>query len=228
MEIGTRVSVRGYGRGVVIGDSVPPSRFYVTVKYDLDSKFSEKQLNALIEDIKILPSPKLTREEKYFAQVETIRSLTESYFIAGQIVQGPANIHVSTPPEQLEKTIEELDSFKVDYEIGKDLSVSSDKTCGRSYSVVMNNPNVPDYESLSDVRITFYMKNEQTISIQAKQFVLNFLLGDLHFKLGKFQDVNEIRKYVPEKFSSHFERGYGINRPINSSLHIDGGCALVC
>lgn len=209
-EIGIdqRYRVSGYGWCTVI-DLMPESKFYVRVKYDLDkAKFPGQEMNADVEKMQPLRPPKPTRIEKYFSQVATIRQCPESYYIAGRIAAGRANIHVSTPPAQLASTQDELFAHNVDFEIGEGVSISTDATQGRSYSVVMENHDLAnEFERLTGVRSTIFQGQEDTVSIQAKQFILDFLLDELHFKLGKTQDLSAIRNRVSNIFMSHFERG---------------------
>jgi hypothetical protein len=157
-----------------------------------------------------MPPPKQTRIEKYFAQVSVIRQTPESYYIAGRIAAGFANIHVSTPPAQLSATQDELLAHGVDYEVGEGevVTVSTDATQGRSYSVTMENHGLRyEYEKLTDVRSTIFQGNEVVVSIQSKQFILDFLLDELRFKLGKVQDIATIRARVHPHFLPDFERG---------------------
>jgi hypothetical protein len=210
VSLDMRVYVSGYGKGTVT-DLLPSSKFYVRVKYDLDQKKAPGQeINAEVEKMKPLPPPKPTRIEKYYAQVGVIRRTPESYYIAGRIAAGKANIHVSTPPAQLSATQDELNGHNVDFEVGPGqvVTVSTDQTQGRSYTVVMPNHGlVYEYEKLTEVRSTFYQGDESTVSIQAKQFILDFLLDELRFKLGKTQDINLIRSRVPAEFLPQFESG---------------------
>ncbi len=205
-----RYKVAGYGRCTVV-DLLPSCKFYVKVKYDLQhAKHPGQEMSAEVEKMSPLPPPKPTRIERYFAHVDVIRRTPESYYIAGRIAAGPANIHVSTPPLQLAATQDELIAHGVDFEVGDGqvVTVSTDATQGRSYSVVVANHGMRDeYEHLTGVRSTAYQGDESMLSIQAKEFILDFLLDDLRFKLGKVQDLPVIRARVVTDFLPHFDRG---------------------
>lgn len=157
---------------------------------------------------KDLSVPKPTREELYRAQVDVIRNTPVAYQVAGWLATRSANIHVSTPPKQLDATIEELISHGVDYDLGVTLTESTDATQGRSYSVVSDNHGLSNELFLTTgVVSTIYHDNPNKVSMQAKQFVLDFLLGELKFKLGKDQDVDEIGTRVPSQFMEAFLLG---------------------
>jgi hypothetical protein len=151
---------------------------------------------------------KLTRAEQYRASVETIRRNPLSYRLAGWIVaHHDSNLHVSTPPAQQDATIDELLQHGVDFD-EETLTISADVTHGRSYSVVTE-----AFRFANELRLTTQVHSTQyhdtnRVSIQAKQFVLDFLLGDLRFKLGnKRQDVEAILARVPVEFQTAFLYG---------------------
>lgn len=157
---------------------------------------------------KDLYDPKPTRAELYKAQVETIRKTPIAYQVAGWIASHESNIHVSTPPKQFDQTIEELISHGVDFEIGNTLTESTDATQGRSYSVVTDNHGLRE-QLLQETEIesTVYHDNPKKVSMQAKQFILDFLLDELKFKLGKSQNLKDIAAHVPVCFLTDFLRG---------------------
>jgi hypothetical protein len=213
-----RYGVSGYGRGRVI-DLMPEHKFYVKVKYDLDAKFPGQEMNAEVARMKPLAPPKPTRAEKVANKVSAIRSTPHSYYIAGLAAATNGVLHGSTPPSQLDATQDELFGHGCsDFKVGEDegVTVSTDLTQGRSYSLVMVNHGKRDeYAGVTGVISTLYQGNEAVVSIQAKEFILDFLLDDLRFKLlgvldrknGKVQDLVTIRGRVPAAFLPDFDRG---------------------
>lgn len=153
-------------------------------------------------------APKLTKEEKYQASVNVIRQNPLAYRVAGWILTHNSRFHVSTPPKSLESTQELLDSHHVDYKIGDTLTVSTDATQGRSFSVVTDNHRYgSQLEFETKVKSTFYQNNSDKVSMQAREFVLDFLLDELRFKLGNTQDKSAIFARIPEKFRGEFQAG---------------------
>jgi hypothetical protein len=154
-----------------------------------------------------------TREERYAAQVAVIQECSISYQIAGWLVSHESNFHVSTPPKQLDQTVEELIEHGVDFELGFTLTESTEATQGRSYSVVTDNHGLGDQLFLeTGIISTTYHDNLDKVSMQAKQFILDFLLDELRFKLGKNQNNEEIRAKIPVKFLSAFDAGVRLKR----------------
>lgn len=204
VSLNSRVFVPGMGAGTVVG-LMPESRFYVKVDFE-SGRYSGQEVNASVENMRPVAPPKPTREEKSRAMFETIRRTPASYYIAGLAAAGPSNIHVSTPPKHMERTKEELAQHGVEFETG--LSESTERSMGRSISVIMPNHGIADeYERETGVRSTPYQGHSGTVSIQAKQFVLDFLLDFLKFRLGTRQDVEAIRQRVPEQYRPEFENG---------------------
>jgi len=205
VSLNMKVSVPGMGSGAVV-DLMPSTRFFVKVYFET-GKFSGREANANVETMRPARPPKPTREETYHAKFDAIRKAPESYYIAGLAAVGPSNIHVSTPPKSEEKTRDELAAHGV--EIGDEgYSVSTDRTSGTSRTLVMPNHGVADYESKTGVHSSaYYMGSTDHVSINAKQFVLDFLMDTLKFKLGTKQNVDAIRPHVPAEFLAEFERG---------------------
>lgn len=164
--------------------------------------FSESSLTMIRE---IRPH-KPTREEKYSAHVKAISISSTAYRLAGWIASRNGLLHVSTPPKDLDKVRDILDAHKVEFNLGTTLTESSEQTQGWSVSVVVDNPNISDDLTAVGIHATPYFETNK-VSIQTKQFVLDFLLDSLRFRLGSAQDLSEIRSRVPEQFKSDFERG---------------------
>lgn len=191
------------GREVVLLDEVGALR---RVRYVDDEDYNS--FSTLFSNLKPM---KPTREENYRAVVETIRSQPISYYVAGWLASHESNIHVSAPPAQQDVTIEELGNHGVEFD-DTTFTISTELTQGRSYSVVSNDFGLSDeLELKTSVRSTRYYSGQTgKVSIQAKQFILDFLLDELHFKLGKVQNLEDIRGRVPSKFLSEFERGANV------------------
>lgn len=171
---------------------------------DRDNPFSVKTA-----DLRPL---KLTVRERFFAQVAVIHASRLSYYIAGWIAGHPESIfHVSTPPKDTDKTIEELDAHKVDYVLGQTLTETTEKTMGRTFTVRTATPD----KSVTDLYFTetgvvasvYFETSLNIVSLNAKEFVLGFLLDELRFKLGKTQDLTAIRLRVPAAHLPSFEDG---------------------
>ena len=204
ISLNMRVSVPGMGTGTVV-NLMPETKFYVKVDFE-SGRYSGQEANANVENMRAMPPPKPTRQEKYKAKYEFIRSNPESYYIAGLAAMGPSKLHVSTPPKSVQKTQDELMSHGL--EIGEGYSEATDRTMGTSYTLVMPNHGVADYESKTGVHSAPYFGGgADYITISAKQFVIDFLVGDLKFKLGDRQNVDVVRENVPQQFRAEFERG---------------------
>ena len=206
LAVGTRVKVRGKGIAEVI-DLTPQYNHYVKVLFadGVESAWD-------IANMTIAPAPKLTREEKYQASVSVIRQSPAAYRVAGWLATHDANFHVSAPPKAFENTKNLLDAHGVDFEVGVTLTESTDATQGRSFSVVADNHGVGNqlFEE-TQVQSTVYHDNADKVSMQAREFVLDFLLDELKFKLGKTQNLEAILARVPERFLMEFRAGMAIS-----------------
>jgi len=206
LEVGTRVKVRGKGIAEVI-DLTPQHNHYVRVLFadGVESAWD-------IANMSIAPPPKLTREEKYQASVSVIRQSPTAYRVAGWLAVHDSNFHVSAPPKSFEDTKNLLDAHGVDFEVGVTLTESTDATMGRSFSVVTDNPGIgSQFFEETQVATTVYHNNPDKVSMQAREFVLDFLLDELKFKLGKSQDLAVILARVPERFLMEFRAGMVIS-----------------
>lgn len=210
IQLDMRVSVSGMGRGTVV-DLMPEGKFFVKVYFDGDSKkHGGKTVPADVHGIKLLPPPKPTREEKERARYDSIRKTPESYYLAGIIAVGPSRIHVSTPPKQFQTTQDELSAHGVEFDDDV-LTQSTDRTQGRSISVLMPSHTMADkYEQLTGVHSTPYQGRSDTFSVQAKPFIMDFLLDNLKFRLGTKQNIEEVRKLVPQEFQASFQQGVDV------------------
>ena len=207
--LGQELASRGKGRATVI-DLMPTSKFYVKVRYT-----SGVEENAAVEKLKPLPPPKLTPQERFFNQVSLIRQTPLSYYLAGWIAASHETIFlVSAPPKDLDKTIEDLDAHGVDYVLGQTLKTKPDQLGGRTFTVRTAAPDkaLSDrYSTETGVNCTVYFELATgMVSINAKEFVLGFLLDELRFKLGKKQDqdLTLIRSRVPAERMPDFEAGF--------------------
>lgn len=177
-----------------------------TLSKILDSRGNEFSVKTVL-----LKDLKPTREERYQAKVATIRTQAVSYKVAGWIAAHNSNIHVSTPPKSLDTTIEELGEHGVDF-TDETLTVSTDATQGRSYSIVTDNHGLGNELFLAtQVAATVYHDNADKVSMQAKEFVLDFLLDELKFQLGTTQDIERIKNRVPAQFLPAFLEGAQIS-----------------
>lgn len=214
ITLGMRVKVSARGKGTVV-DLMPTTKFFVKVEYDLgQGKFSGMEMNADVDTIKPLPPPKPTRIEKYHAQVNAVRQSPFAYYVAGWLLTHDSNYNASAPEgEQTDSALEELAAVGMDVLTdGSDVTVTHGRNLaqGRSYSVTTED--FGDYVSDSLAAATSVLTPYRGLGtpirgIQAKQFVLDFLGGDLNFKLDKTQDVARILSRVPAAFRSAFEQG---------------------
>jgi hypothetical protein len=148
-----------------------------------------------------------------------IRQSPIAYRIAGWLASHEAKFHVSTPPKSFDDTKNLLDAHHVDYEVGETLTVSTDATQGRSFSVVADNHGMGNQLlDATQVVSTVYHDNSDKVSMQAREFVLDFLLDELKFKLGKVQDLDSIFARVPERFVEDFREGMSISVDIPASV----------
>lgn len=203
LAVGSWVKIRKGGRAQIT-DLMPSEPFWIRLRTINDGIETAWNVAAIAP----APAPKLTREEQYQASTDVIRQSPAAYRVAGWLATHESNFHVSTPPKSLDDTKNLLDAHHVDYELGATLTVSTDATQGRSFSVVSDNHG--DRDALfaeTQVRSTTYQNNPNKISMQAREFVLDFLLDDLKFKLGKTQDVDAILARVPERFKEQFQTG---------------------
>ena len=174
---------------------------------DHDKAFSVRK-----SDPKLKPL-KLTAQEKFTNQVSLIYQTPTSYWLAGWIAAHDESIlHVSSPRKDFDTTIEMLDAHKVDYTVGQTLTEAGEATQGRAFTVRTATPDkalTDRYSTETGVNSTIYFDlNTGMVSIQAKEFVLGFLLDELRFKLGKTQDLTLIRSRVPAERLADFEAGF--------------------
>lgn len=202
LEVGSWVKVRGKGQAEVV--DLTSHQYYVRVRFvrtNQEDLVSTDMLSAGT-------APKPTREEKYQASVAQIRRSRAAYRMAGWIATHESNLHVSSPTKSLERVKNELDAHGAEYSDSTLTTGGMDLAQGPSFTVVTSNPGIGNqlFEETS-VHSAIYHDNSDKVTISAKQFVLDFLLDELKFKLGKVQDLEAIVARIPAPFVDDFLAG---------------------
>ncbi len=160
--------------------------------------------------------PKMTRDEKWQLNLQAtlakIRVSPAAYYVAGWIVSHPSKFNLSYPPGQQDMVIEATMKYGVDF-TDATMTESTDATAGWSCSVVTSKID-PDVRARldreTDVKCTDYFTTDK-VSLQAREFVLGFLGGELGIKLGASPTIDEVRSLVPEQFKGAFDAGINVS-----------------
>jgi hypothetical protein len=206
---GTRVVAVGrrykeYGAGSIDG-LLPDEGNFVHVQFD-----SGKAFKFPIEQLAEIEPPKPTRIEKYYAQVEAVRVAPISYYVAGWLVGHRTDWAASAPEgEQTSAAIDELVAVGM-WEGQPDITHGENLAVGRCYSATTEDFGSCVADSLAaatTVAAPLRGLGATTRALNAKQFYLDFLGGDLNFKRSKVQDAAHILSRVPAIFRPVFEQG---------------------
>jgi hypothetical protein len=170
------------------------------------SRVLDERGNDFTVKTKDLKHPKPTKKQKYDNQVSKIRAAAISYYVAGWLLTHPTRYNASAPEgDQTEAAIDKL------LEVGMaSAAVTHGKNLaqGKSFSLVTVDFGDSVADTLAiETSVNAPHRNPLERSIQAVQFVLDFLGGDLGFQLAKEQDVPTIVSRIPAQFVAAFEQG---------------------